>query len=91
MGMPLPPGKRIAIPPLHPDVDPVTRTLVEHWMQIGRVVEAISLAEEAEDDRQRGRHLHRHLGNDYLRAMSGPPSTTSRLHRCGRNRPAIAA
>lgn len=54
MPMPLPPGKTLAVPPMHPDLNPEIRAQVLDYVARRMIVEAINLAEDAEYERRRG-------------------------------------
>lgn len=54
MPMPLPPGKQLAVPPMHPNLDPDTREQILDYVNRRMFVEAVNLAGDAEYERQRG-------------------------------------
>lgn len=52
MPMPLPPGKRLAIPPMRPDISPAVRAKVLDYIERRMFVEAVSLVVDDEYERR---------------------------------------
>lgn len=62
MPRPLPPGTKLAVPPMHPDIPAEVVAKVHDFINKRMFVEAVGLAEEAEDLRRRGVYFERQTG-----------------------------
>ncbi len=65
-------GTRLAVPPMHDSIDPAIRAKVLDYVRRRLIVEAISLAEEAEADRLAELYQDRHIGADLMRRARRP-------------------
>lgn len=65
---PLPPGKRLAVPPMHPDVPADVRAKVLDFIERRMFVEAVNLAEDAEYQRCKREEKKLHIGKELTTA-----------------------
>jgi hypothetical protein len=84
---PLPPGKKLAVPPMHPDIPWQVQLQVLDFIERRMFVEAVNLAEDAEDDRCRREFKNEQFGKE-LRELAEEhvPSPSITLKRTGRRR-----
>jgi hypothetical protein len=88
---PLPPGKKLAVPPMHPDIPAEIRSKVLDYIERRMFVEAINLAEDAEYDRCRRALESKHFGQELFDAAElHMPAPGITLKGTGRRR-ALAA
>lgn len=65
---PLPPGKKLAVPPMHPDVPADVRAKVLDFIERRLFVDAWNLAEDAEDERCWRESREPHIGKELATA-----------------------
>jgi hypothetical protein len=85
--MPLPRGKKLAVPPMHPDIPAEVVSKILDYIDRRMFVEAINLAEDAEDERRRLELKTRHFGKELVEAVElHIPAPGITLNRTGRRR-----
>lgn len=69
MPYPLPPGKKLAVPPMHPDIPSEVRAKILDYVERRMFVEAYNLAEDAEYDRHKRELERQHFGKELVDAV----------------------